>query len=88
MFTIQERNPPRPAAQSVAGLIVPRPIGWISTISRDGVPNLAPYSCFNALASNPPFVMFSSDSPKDSVTNAEETGFFCVNIATYPCGRP
>ncbi len=65
-------------------LIVPRPIGWISTISRDGVPNLAPYSCFNALAGNPPFVMFSSDSPKDSVTNAEETGFFCVNIATYP----
>ena len=65
-------------------LIVPRPIGWISTLSRDGVPNLAPYSCFNAISGKPPFVMFSSDSPKDSVTNAEETGYFCVNIATYP----
>ena len=65
-------------------LIVPRPIGWISTTSAAGVPNLAPYSCFNAIAGRPPFVMFSSDSPKHSVTNAEETGFFCVNIATYP----
>lgn len=65
-------------------LIVPRPIGWISTVSAEGVPNLAPYSCFNAISGNPPFVMFSSDGPKHSVTNAEETGFFCVNIATYP----
>lgn len=65
------------------GLIVPRPIGWISTVSPDGVPNLAPYSCFNAVSSRPPFLMFSSDSPKDSVTNAENSGFFCANLATY-----
>ncbi|SPF81727.1 flavin reductase family protein [Pseudoprimorskyibacter insulae] len=64
-------------------LIVPRPIGWISTISPDGVNNLAPYSCFNAITGRPPFVMFSSDGVKDSVTNAEATGAFCVNIATY-----
>lgn len=64
-------------------LIVPRPIGWISTVGADGVNNLAPYSCFNALSGKPPFVMFSSDSDKDSVTNAEATGAFCVNIATY-----
>lgn len=64
-------------------LIVPRPIGWVSTLSVDGTPNLAPYSCFNAISSNPPFVMFSSDSPKDSATNAEQTGVFCINIATY-----
>lgn len=64
-------------------LVVPRPIGWIATVGRDSTPNLAPYSCFNAISGRPPFVMFSSDSPKHSVTNAEETGVFCVNIATY-----
>ena len=65
-------------------LIVPRPIGWISTLSPSGVANLSPYSCFNAISGKPPFVMFSSDSPKHSYTNAEATGYFCVNIATYP----
>lgn len=64
-------------------LIVPRPIGWISTAGPDGTPNLAPYSCFNAISSRPPHLMFSSDSPKDSVTNAEATGYFCANLATY-----
>ncbi|WP_126975938.1 flavin reductase family protein [Frigidibacter oleivorans] len=64
-------------------LIVPRPIGWISTRSGSGVANLAPYSCFNAISGNPPFVMFSSDSAKDSLGNAEATGEFCVNIATF-----
>ncbi len=64
-------------------LIVPRPIGWISTMASDGTPNLAPYSCFNAISSHPPFVMFSSDSAKDSIRNAEETGYFCVNLATF-----
>ena len=64
-------------------LIVPRPIGWISTVSADGTPNLAPYSCFNAIAGNPPHVMFSSDSVKDSIANAEATGYFCCNLATY-----
>lgn len=64
-------------------LIVPRPIGWISTTALDGTPNLAPYSCFNAISSKPPHVMFSSDSAKDSITNAEATGYFCCNLATY-----
>lgn len=68
--------------------IVPRPIGWISTISRDGVVNLAPYSFFNGVASNPPMVMFASGGrqphgPKDTITNCEETGEFVVNIATW-----
>lgn len=64
-------------------LVVPRPIGWISSVSADGIANLAPYSCFNAIAGNPPFLMFSSDSPKDSIRNIEETGYFCANVATY-----
>ena len=72
----------------IKALTVPRPIGWISTISRGGVGNLAPFSYFNALSHNPPFVLFSGGSrpdgsKKDSVINAEETGEFVFNIATY-----
>ena len=54
-------------------LVVPRPIGWISTLGRDGVPNLAPYSFFNAVASDPAIVMFGSATTKESQRNAEET---------------
>ena len=69
-------------------LVVPRPIGWITTVSRDGVVNLAPYSFFNALSYDPPFVMISSGSredgsPKDTALNAEETGEFVFNMATW-----
>jgi len=70
-------------------IVVPRPIGWISTISRDGVVNLAPYSQFNNLGYDPPYVMFSANSfpgtgrRKDSVKNATDTGEFVVNMATY-----
>lgn len=74
-------------------LVAPRPIGWISTLDRDGRPNLAPYSFFNAVSYTPPQVMFSGGPRparrgeavpmKDSVTNARETGEFVVNIATW-----
>lgn len=70
-------------------IVVPRPIGWISTISCDGVVNLAPYSQFNNLGYDPPYVMFSGNSfpesghRKDSVKNATDTGEFVVNMATY-----
>lgn len=74
-------------------LVAPRPIGWISTIDRDGRPNLAPYSFFNGVSYTPPQVIFSGGprpAPrgeavpmKDSVTNARETGEFVVNIATW-----
>ena len=72
----------------IKALTVPRPIGWISTISKNGVGNLAPYSYFNGLSYTPPFVMFSGGSredgsKKDSVLNAEETGEFVFNIATW-----
>ena len=69
--------------------VVPRPIGWVSTISHDGIVNLAPFSMFNQLAYDPPIVFFSGGSRrgsgrrKDSVTNAEETGEFVVSMATY-----
>ena len=64
-------------------LVVPRPIGWISTINRNGIVNLAPYSFFNAVASRPPFVMFSSAGRKHSQTNAEESGEFVHSLTTW-----
>ena len=69
-------------------LIVPRPIGWISSISAEGVVNLAPYSYFNGVAGNPPMVMFASSGrqphgPKDSLANIEATGEFVCNMATW-----
>ncbi|WIY25898.1 flavin reductase family protein [Parasedimentitalea psychrophila] len=71
-------------------IVTPRPIGWISSRSADGVNNLAPYSFFNAVAYEPPQVMFASTSAKpdqtgtkDSVANILETGVFCVNIVEY-----
>ncbi len=71
-------------------LITPRPIGWISSRAADGSNNLAPYSFFNGVAYTPPQVIFAStgskdDQPgtKDSLTNIEETGVFCVNIVAF-----
>ena len=73
--------------------VVPRPIGWISTIGADGAVNLAPYSFFNAVATEPPMVMFSSNGKqahgtKDSVANAEVTGEFVCNMATWDLRDP
>lgn len=64
-------------------LVTPRPIGWISSLSRDGTVNLAPYSFFNAISDRPPYVMFSSAGRKDSVRNIEATGEFVCSLATY-----
>lgn len=70
-------------------IVVPRPIGWISTVSKEGVVNLAPYSQFNNLGYDPPYVMFSAGNlpgdarRKDSVINAIEGGEFVCNMATY-----
>jgi flavin reductase (DIM6/NTAB) family NADH-FMN oxidoreductase RutF len=64
-------------------LVAPRPIGWISSLSADGIVNLAPYSFFNAISDVPPFVMFSSAGRKDSLTNIEATGEFVCSLATY-----
>jgi flavin reductase (DIM6/NTAB) family NADH-FMN oxidoreductase RutF len=68
--------------------VVPRPIGWISTTSRDGADNLAPFSQFQMLNYDPPMVMFSSNQNlhggrKDTVVNIEQTGEFVWNMATW-----
>lgn len=71
-------------------IVLPRPIGWISSVDGAGNVNLAPYSFFNAVAYVPPQVMFSATGAhdqdglkKDSVRNIEETGEFVVNVATW-----
>ena len=68
--------------------IVPRPIGWITTLDEKGVVNLAPFSYFNALSGPVPMVMFSASSRpiyglKDSAANAIATGEFVANVATW-----
>lgn len=68
--------------------VVPRPIGWISTVDAEGAVNLAPFSFFNMLSYNPPYVLFSSgmhpdSAHKDTVLNIEQTGEFVYNMATW-----
>ncbi|UUC44602.1 flavin reductase family protein [Flavobacterium cerinum] len=70
----------------LTGTVIPRPIGWISSISKEGNINLAPFSFFNAVGEDPPHVMFSTvrpnDSNKDTLNNVLETGEFVVNLVT------
>ena len=68
-------------------IVGPRPIGWISTVSAEGVRNLAPYSFFNAFIYVPPLIGFSSIGYKDTVRNAQETGEFVWNLATFPLAQ-
>ncbi len=74
------------AYKLLTGSIIPRPIGWISTLSPDGIANLAPYSFFNAIASNPPHVVFScgitANGKKDTLNNVLATKEFVLNIVT------
>ena len=69
-------------------LIFPRPIGWISSVNKNGVANLAPYSYFNAVTDEPPQIMFCSNGSsthgkyKDSLSNILHTKEFVVNFVT------
>jgi flavin reductase (DIM6/NTAB) family NADH-FMN oxidoreductase RutF len=66
----------------LTGLVIPRPIAWVSTIDAAGVPNVAPHSYFNVVSHDPPHVMFSSTGVKDTLRNLRATGEFVVNIVT------
>ena len=70
----------------LTGAVIPRPIGWVSTISEDGILNLAPFSFFNAVGEDPPHVMFSTvrsgNTSKDTLNNVLATKQFVVNMAT------
>ena len=76
-------EPHGPAHDPGTCLVVPRPIGWITTLNPAGVVNLAPYSFFNIVSTRPPFVLFSSTTRKHSQRNAETSGEFVFNLATY-----
>jgi flavin reductase (DIM6/NTAB) family NADH-FMN oxidoreductase RutF len=64
-------------------IVVPRPIGWLTSISAKGEINLAPYSFFNAVSEHPPMVMFSSGGRKDTIAFVEETKEFVCNFANF-----
>ena len=67
----------------LTSVVIPRPIAWVSSVSADGVDNVAPHSFFNVAAANPPIIQFSSIGEKDSLHNIEATGEFVVNFAGH-----
>jgi len=88
MFYEPRKNNHGLAHDPFKSCVVPRPIGWISTVGYDGVANLAPFSQFQNLTFDPPYVMFAANQKtdgrrKDSVVNAEQSGEFVYNMATY-----
>lgn len=66
----------------LTALVVPRPIAWISTLSVEGIGNLAPHSFFSVACATPPIVSFTSVGHKDTLRNVLATGEFVVNVAT------
>lgn len=68
----------------LTALVVPRPIAWISTVSAEGVGNLAPHSFFTVASARPPIVQFTSVGSKDTLRNVGATEEFVVNLASLP----
>ncbi len=64
-------------------IVAPRPIGWIGTRNADGIPNLGPYSFFNAISTRPNLVAFSSEGFKHSTANAKHWGEFTFSLVTH-----
>lgn len=83
MFYDAVKNDHGLALDPFKAVMVPRPIGWISTVSPEGIANLAPYSFFNAFSDGPIYVAFGVGGRKDTLSNAEATGEFAVNLATF-----
>lgn len=65
----------------LTSVVVPRPIAWVSSVSRDGVDNLAPHSFFTVSSTDPPIVQFTSIGRKDTLRNVEATREFVVHLA-------
>lgn len=72
------------AYRVLTALVVPRPIAWISTLSVDGVGNLAPFSFYTVASGTPPMVLFVSVGNTDTLHNVRATGEFVVNVASDP----
>jgi flavin reductase (DIM6/NTAB) family NADH-FMN oxidoreductase RutF len=85
---------PRSCYKLLIGSVVPRPIAWTSTVSREGIHNLAPFSFFTVASRQPPMLCISVGPPpeteggerpaKDTLSNIEETGEFVINIVSLP----
>lgn len=85
-FDLRELAPPD-RYKLLTGVVVPRPIAWVTTLNPDGTPNAAPYSFFNTLGSDPPLVAFGPGNrdhttPKDTAVNVRREREFVVNLVT------
>lgn len=89
-FTVADLDPVD-GYKLTTGLVIPRPIGWIGTYGEDGIANLAPYSFFQAVATNPPVVLFSTGvsgpNVKDSLANVRSSGVFTANLVSESLGQ-
>lgn len=89
MFYTPDNNDHGLPYNPLKSCIVPRPIGWITTLKENGRVNLAPFSQFNLIGFEPAYIMFSANThppgfePKNSISNAERTGEFVYNMATW-----
>ena len=88
MTILPAEHPPGDVYRLMTAIIVPRPIAFVSSLSRDGIRNLAPFSFFTAVSANPPVVCFApmvrgkDGTRKDTLNNIEATGEFVVNIVS------
>lgn len=82
-FDLTQASPAERYAM-LTSVIVPRPIAWVSTVSDDGVRNLAPHSWFTQASIDPPCIVFSSIGQKDTLANIRATGSFVVNLVDAP----
>jgi len=76
-----DQSEPRDFVGALKSIVVPRPIAWVSTVSADGVENLAPHSYFTVASQLPPVIQFTSIGHNDSLRNAVDTGEFVVSLA-------
>jgi len=88
MFYEPDKNDHGLARPPFKSCVVPRAIGWLSTLSTNGVPNLAPFSQFTNLSFDPPYVAVSINqghlqNRKNTTENIEQTGEFVYNMVTY-----
>jgi len=94
MTILPADHPPGDVYRLMTAIIVPRPIAFVSSLSRGGIRNLAPFSFFTAVSANPPVVCFApmirgrDGTRKDTLNNIEETGEFVVNIVSEEIAGP
>jgi flavin reductase (DIM6/NTAB) family NADH-FMN oxidoreductase RutF len=87
-----QKMSPSAVYHTMVSAIVPRPIAWVSTVSKDGIANLAPFSFFSGATASPPSVMFSpvnrpDGSSKDTVANIKANGQFVINVVPFELAK-